>query len=211
MLIKIKIGKKIIAFVKLSKLLKNLRNSKKLRRLYFKIKSIYTRKIFCIGLSRTGTKSITYALRELGYHAKHYPSILEFYEIIDRYDALADIPITCNFEILDKKYPKSKFILTIRDINSWLESCEKHLKVSIPSQKWQWDIRKKCYGTIEWDRDKFKKTYYNHYNKVIEHFKNRPKDLLILDIIGGEGFEKLCPFLNKPVINKKFPHKNIRK
>lgn len=209
---RIRLNKKnYITIIKQSNLLKNLIIKRKtIAELYFKVKSLFTRKIFGIGLSRTGTKSLIFALKELGYYSKHYPSMLEFYETIDRYDALADIPISCNFEILDKKYPHSKFILTVRDINSWLESCERHLKITTLSEKWQWSIRKKCYGTIGWDREKYKKTYYTHYDNVLEYFKNRPNDLLILDILEGEGYEKLCPFLNKTVINPNFPHKNIR-
>ncbi|MFX1392087.1 MAG: sulfotransferase [Promethearchaeota archaeon] len=33
----------------------------------------------------------------------------------------------------------------------------------------------------------------------------------MLDIVGGEGYEKFCPFLGKKILNKKFPHENIGK
>jgi hypothetical protein len=33
-----------------------------------------------------------------------------------------------------------------------------------------------------------------HDREVMEYFKNREEDLLVLDIAAGEGWEKLCPF-----------------
>jgi hypothetical protein len=44
-----------------------------------------------------------------------------------------------------------------------------------------------------------------HYKNVLEYFKNRPDDLLIIDICAGQGWEKLCPFLDKPLPQYPFP------
>ena len=38
-------------------------------------------------------------------------------------------------------------------------------------------------------------------------FKDRPDDLLVIDICSGEGFERLAPFLDRPVPTEAFPHK----
>lgn len=174
--------------------------------IFFKFKIFFSFKIFGIGLSRTGTKSLSAALRELGYKVKHYPPTQYFYEIIDEFEALTDIPIAVNYKALDRKYPHSKFILTIRDLPSWLKSCEKHVLNTSLSKKWQIDLRIKCYGTKIWDINKYRSTYYNHLKDVTEYFKERDKDFLVLNIIDGEGYEKLCAFLGKPVIYKKFPN-----
>ena len=32
--------------------------------------------------------------------------------------------------------------------------------------------------------------------------------LLVMDIIAGDGWDKLCPFLGKPVPEAAFPHRN---
>ena len=45
----------------------------------------------------------------------------------------------------------------------------------------------------------------------MEYFKNRPQDFLNLDIIGGEGWEKLCEFLGKPIPDVPFPRKRVKK
>ena len=56
----------------------------------------------------------------------------------------------------------------------------------------------------------FRKSYINHLNDVYKYFEKKSKDILILDIINGEGYEKLCPFLGRKVLNKKFPHQNVK-
>ena len=80
-------------------------------------------KIFGIGLSKTGTTSLHVALEILGYSSVHYPVT---WEEFDRYDAAHDITVASRFEELDKLYPGSRFILTLRDLNQWLRSCENH-------------------------------------------------------------------------------------
>ncbi len=86
-------------------------------------------KIFGIGLMKTGTTSLCHALEILGYSAIQSPEPLER---INQYDAAADRNITENFEYLDRLYPGSKFIYTIRDTSSWIQSflhhkCQKKL------------------------------------------------------------------------------------
>ena len=48
------------------------------------------------------------------------------------------------------------------------------------------------------------------FENVLFYFSKREKDLLVLDICGGEGWEKLCKFLHVPVPNKKFPKKFVK-
>jgi len=50
-----------------------------------------------------------------------------------------------------------------------------------------------------------------HRARVRALFKGRPGKLLILDVCGGEGYEKLCPFLGVPVASDPFPMKNKSK
>lgn len=93
------------------------------------------RKVFCIGLSHTGTKSLTSALELLGCRAVHYPLDRQTYRelstgrfrlsILDRFDAVADITVAPYFKDLDRAWPGSKFILTTRDRGAWLASMQK--------------------------------------------------------------------------------------
>ncbi|MBU1849693.1 MAG: hypothetical protein KKH40_03100, partial [Nanoarchaeota archaeon] len=50
--------------------------------------------------------------------------------------------------------------------------------------------------------------YYQHHEDVLSYFKNRPQDLLVINVCAGDGWEKLCSFLKLPVPNKLFPHVN---
>ena len=57
------------------------------------------------------------------------------------------------------------------------------------------------------DKDEFIGKVTRHNEAVKEYFKDRPDDLLVLDVCAGDGWEKLCPFLEKAVPDKPFPHK----
>jgi len=50
--------------------------------------------------------------------------------------------------------------------------------------------------------------YDLHYKNALEYFKDRPDDLLILNIPAGDGWKPLCDFLNIDwVPDKPFPRK----
>lgn len=183
-------------------MMKNLKNYA----IYDFLKKRYFLRVFGIGLSRTGTKSLTLALKALGFKSFHYPPSPELMKYLKEYDALTDTPIALNFKRLDEMYPNSKFILTIRDLNSWLESCKKHFMTPTVLRPWQIELRKEMYGTQVWNEERFKKTYFCHLEKVKEYFKNREGDLLIINIVNGDGYKKLCSFLRKPIPKKPFPH-----
>ena len=176
-------------------------------------------KIFGIGLSRTGTQSLTKALNVLGYNAIHWydtKTIIKYldkkqlsidFNKLEQYDAFTDIPIARIYKELDVCYPNSKFILTVRDMDSWLSSCRNHFKyleVLLPNKTAK-ALHLDLYGTVHFRKKKFKEAYTRHLKDVLNYFKGRERDLLVIDICGGEGWEKLCPFLNKPLPNQAFP------
>ena len=156
-------------------------------------------KIFGVGLSKTGTTSLNQALIILGYNSKHYVS---YFSVVDKVDAVTDLPMALEYKTLNERYPDSKFILTIRNLDDWLKSCEKHFKpTDLECLK---KVRLRAYGCEEYNRDLFIKAYFNHNSDVINTI---PKEqLLIFDI--REGWEPLCIFLNKEKPNVPFPHKN---
>jgi hypothetical protein len=45
---------------------------------------------------------------------------------------------------------------------------------------------------------------------VHDYFRERPDDLLVLNICAGEGWERLCPFLGQDVPGIPFPWANRR-
>ena len=66
-------------------------------------------------------------------------------------------------------------------------------------------MRLAVYGVTTFHRGRLKYVYERHVREVEEYFKQRPRDLLVLDVCAGEGWEKLCAFLNKPVPPGPFP------
>ena len=170
-------------------------------------------KIFGLGLSRTGTTSLTHALKVVGYNVIHYP-INKKILFDSNNDGASDIPVIAYYKELDKKFPNSKFIYTIRDKEEWLDAMDRYLerkKYRIIGH-WGREIRTAVYGQMEFDRGVFATKYDEHDNDVRAYFADRPQDLLVLNICSGDGWEKLNKFLN--ITNKNvgaFPHENIIK
>ena len=164
-------------------------------------------RVFGIGLSRTGTTSLTNALNALKISSAHCPWT---HDDVAAHQSATDTSIAIGMAYLDAMYPRSKFILTVRsDIEAWLNSCEwlwkTHLRHQHPFHQ---KIHKALYDTVDFDREKFRAAYERHTAEVMRVFKGREYDLLIMDIAAGDGWEKLCPFLGLPVPEQKFPHAN---
>lgn len=89
-------------------------------------------KVFGIGFSRTGTYSLNKALNMLGYEVIHYPADPKTraelsrgdyrLSVLEHYDGITELTAAPFFKELDRLYPGSKFILTIRENRSWLKS-----------------------------------------------------------------------------------------
>lgn len=164
-------------------------------------------KIFGIGLSKTGTYSLTVALQYLGYTAIHYPTDIKQ---IEMYDAATDIPVTANFEALDGMFPGSKFIYTVREKQVWLESCRRHyLKRENETGAFVRNQRQKVFGAEQYDREIFRAAHDRHDSQVRDYFTSRPDDLLIVDVCTPDpAWEPICRFLGKPVPGIRFPWGN---
>lgn len=194
----------------------------------------HSAKVFGIGLSRTGTTSLTSALVLLGFRAEHFPcddatrrEISEFVRAPQKFlpltilrdlDALTDTPIAITYQGLDHAYPGSKFILTVRDSNSWLQSCEAYwsdfLGAGMANVRPELTtyiemINDTIYGVQDFDAQHFSRAYAQHVAEVHTYFRHRPDDLLVLDLVAGQGWEQLCEFLRLPQPRVKFPHNNI--
>jgi hypothetical protein len=72
-------------------------------------------------------------------------------------------------------------------------------------------VRRLVYGTSTFDRELFITAYHRHANAVRAYFKGRPGALLEMDIIAGDGWDELCPFLRVETPEAPFPDLNKRK
>jgi hypothetical protein len=160
--------------------------------------------VFGIGLSRTGTVTLTRALQMLGLRARHFFLDLDR---IDELDAAVDTPIVRAWPELDRRYPGSKFVLTRRDEAGWLDSCARHFPRITPTAT-TLRLRLDVYGTESFDAECFRAARRRHEREVETYFRRRPQDLLVMDICAGDGWERLCPFLGLPPPEGPFPHLN---
>jgi hypothetical protein len=182
-------------------------------------------KVFGLGLSKTGTSSLTAALNILGVTSIHYPydertlSQLQSgnfrLSLLDTYQSITDLPAVPFYEEFDREFPNSKFILTVRDLDGWLRSCEMHWQLldewvaSFPEfERAHSYLSELVYGGQTFERDRFALRYETHLTRVKKYFAARKKDLLVLDICNGEGWSKLCSFLSVEEPALPFPHAN---
>lgn len=178
-------------------------------------------KVFGIGLSRTGTTSLTEALNQLGILTEHYvrdrvtqQELLSGSPLtmLEQYQGLVD-GIAPFYQQLDRAHPESKFILTVREKQSWLQSMERLMSTVVDN--WSWLDREAVqfsqtlyqlnYGSLQFDAQRHWQGYEQHQQAVRSYFRERPEDLLVINICGGEGWEKLCPFLELPIPSVPFP------
>lgn len=166
-------------------------------------------KIFCIGLSRTGTTSFSDFMARCGYNILHYPNETQLFGGFG--DGASDIPVVLHYKKLDKMFPKSKFIYTIRD--NWADAVEPYFlrkKGRVNQASAQLEIRRQVYGSVDWDRELYTNAYTKHDEDVRNYFSDRPDDLLILDIIGGDPVSKVTDFLGIETKLTEFPKSNSR-
>jgi hypothetical protein len=172
-----------------------------------------TAKIFCIGFHKTGTTSLAVALQTLGYRVTgpngvKDPDIAKnvyhmAHALVERYDAFQDNPWPIIYKELDLRYPNSKFILTLRSSESWIQSQVRHFGYEeTPMRKWIYGV-----GCPKGHEDIYVRRFESHNTEVLDHFRGR-RDLLVMDLAKGDGWDKLCPFLDVDVPDIPFPHAN---
>jgi hypothetical protein len=182
-------------------------------------------KIFVIGLPKTGTTSLMIALNSLGLRVMHNPSDAQTMSqlragdcqlaILDKLDGISDLPAACFYQDFDVLYPGSKFILTLRDIPSWLVSSRRWEErviqdVAMQDRKANGSVSfyyTAMFGCWKFHPGRYTRVYRRHVDQVKRYFAGS-SDLLVMDVCGGDGWEKLCPFLGRPVPDRPFPHAN---
>jgi len=193
-------------------------------------------KVFCLGLSRTGTTSLFHALRALGLRPFHYPlwlfskpevlglppfrpmlplnpcaawrrgkelkasrNLHDAQALLETHDAFTDLPIPLFYHSLDRFFPGSKFILTTRSVESWLQSME--WLFTTGGIVWKRghlgdELHQAVYGTTVLDREKLIAAWHRHHGEVRAAFASRPGDLLEIIVDRGEmTYEALEKFL----------------
>lgn len=145
-------------------------------------------------------------------------------------DAFQDIPFSNDFtyEILDYAFPGSKFILTVRNNkDEWFDSITRfHTKLigkdRLPTADdlkafpyrytgWMWENMQLKYGIDEttlYDYKIYTDQYEKYNQRVIEYFKYRPDDLLIINLADSDAMKNLHDFLGFEFDGSEMPHLN---
>lgn len=175
----------------------------------------------------SATTSLHEALTVLGYDSAHWKSarwakaILQEFKTENRSStaersyALSDLPIPLFYRELDAAYPGAKFVLTIRDEVEWLQSVRNHWS-DRNQYRAQWDgdyfthqLHNALYGRKTFDAETFLRRYKQHNEEVRAHFKDRPGDLLVMDMSDGAGWYELCGFLRRAIPSEPYPRTHV--
>ncbi len=138
-------------------------------------------KVFAIGFNKTATTSIHQVFITSGLCATHStrwggkrPTLAQF-----AYQAFSD-GNDGHFADLDRRFPRSKFILNIRDLDEWLDSRIEHIRDAMARGRHRggdlWQIEEQA--VMHWIVNR------NQYHlAVLDYFKDRPGDFLLLNFI----------------------------
>jgi len=166
---------------------------------------VSTEKIFIIGLPRTATTSVCLAMLEQGFKTAHNAYTQDSFS---QAQVLADTPIFCDYQQLDKDFPNSQFIYLTRAPELWLPSIKQLLQRMIVNlQRTDGGFNphiKRCYSKVfspltedNINKDEFLLDCYSrHQQGISEHFKDRSQDLLTIDVSDEESYLAMLSFLN---------------
>lgn len=174
-------------------------------------------KVFCVGFQKTGTTTMGEALTVLGYRVTgpdyaRDPAIAAKLERVTvrlshEFDAFQDDPWPLVYREMDRLHPGSKFILTVRDPHKWYASYLNHFGGTERTA-----MHKMLYGPAAIDDpEHYIGRLLRHVQEVGEYFRDRPQDLLVIDVTREPSWKPLCAFLDLPVPDVPFPHSNHRK
>lgn len=171
-----------------------------------------TNKIFIIGLPRTATTSVCLAMLSLGFKTAHNAYTENAFS---EAEVIADTPIFCDYQTLDKHFPNSKFIYLSREPAGWLPSIKQLLQRMITNlQRSDGGFNphlKRCYNDVfspltadNIAKDDFLlQCYQRHQQGVFEYFNARPEDLLTIDVSDSSSYKQLLTFLGLPLSQDK--------
>ena len=199
-------------------------------------------KIICVGQAKTGTKTLKRIFEQLGKKTSGDPlcflknnsdyitindvhidtdnffnNIGYLHKNLEMFDFFHDVPYSFNYELIDKQYPDSKFILTIRDEEEWFKSLFYYqllpnaITFSILNIVFHHEI------ILEEHKEEVIGLYRKYNNDVITYFKDTPEKLLIINLCDKNEnklmiIQKICDFTNLITPNNfVFPHENSQK
>ncbi|KAL9966210.1 hypothetical protein ACROYT_G024249 [Oculina patagonica] len=196
-------------------------------------------KVICAGMLKTGTKSITKALRQLGFtvfdweeqnfdfldhwvdvfHNGVKPDVKRVYQ---NADAAVDYPGNIFYEEILEVFPDCKVILSERDEDSWVKSLVNQRAVAEAERFYRMSMLSSTARKIYYVYDCYLDAHLGSRNpkstSVIRkryrihnnHVKTTvPADKLLVYNV-KQGWKPLCDFLGCEVPKSPFPHENVK-
>lgn len=198
------------------------RIQKRIRSTWTELRPVKATKVFGIGLPKTGTTSLGYCFRRFGFKHRTFDMDLAVqvkrgrlepvFAEAERFETFEDWPWFEIYRELDQRFPRSKFILTLRkDTATYVASLQGHherqgiRKAGFVKPHW-WD---EVFGVepADWDYEYSARRYERHNREVLDYFGERiKKDLLVVCWERGDGWAELSRFLDKGCPEEPFPH-----
>lgn len=163
------------------------------------------------GGMKTGQSSLRYACKVLGMECLGYvhgntSDIDLIVSAVAGWDALFDLPAAAMWAPIVARYPHTKVVMTVRDMDEWLASIEDwiaHRPFKTPAER---ELARRVLGDYVYRKHLFRVKKQQHDAAIFEWGEQNHDRYLLLDILGGEGWEELCPFLGVDVPDVPFPH-----
>lgn len=160
------------------------------------------------------------------YIDRDFASIIDYVKN-SKANVFQDVPFSLpyTYSHLDNAFPNSKFILTIRNSSElWYNSIYKfHSEMynagKLPTKEslqnapyvypgWSWQLMRDVFFIDEhklYDKVEFLNFYENYLGNVKKYFRNKPEQLIVIDLSIKEDYKRLCEFLNISSQHKEFP------
>jgi hypothetical protein len=190
------------------------------------------------GFGRTGTHSLALALDKLGFgpcytiqevannhdHTQFWNNAMngkkvDWYHLFSSYKSCVEWPSVFFFQELAYRFPQAKFILTLREPETWYESASKTIFEALELSAFNPDPKKRENSNMNrrlilectfegrhHDREFATEVYRKHIQRVIDFIPG--ERLLQFDV--RDGWEPLCKFFQKPIPQEPFPWLNAR-
>ena len=186
-----------------------------------------------VGAGRTGTQSMYAAMKILGLNPLHSGYSIASHDSgcgylygglplenaiaeLSNYTAAMDEPWMLMYEEVMASMPEAKFLLTIRDAESWYRSYVKLVALQLESMSTMWidlpDYWHPCLRMQSWGcnfvngTETDKKTCIESYHRHISRVQEIIPAHKLLVYNWSDGWSPIAHFLNLPVPSEPFPH-----
>lgn len=175
-------------------------------------------RVFGIGLNKTATTSFDEAMNLLGFRCLHWggPSVRRLVEaalhegrpLLEDLDPAIDVfsdveALSLNFELLAEQYPGSRFVLTTRAEDAWVDSRVRHVERNRRLQA----TGEYNGNFLEIDEPAWRAMWRAHHHAVESFFADRD-DLLVVDLTVEPTWDEICGFVGRPIPGAPFPWRN---